>query len=58
MSQADFRTRLIQLLDEFLSTGGDPWWCFSELATAGTELTDALRCDLLPVDVIETEPPF
>jgi hypothetical protein len=54
MSQATFRERLVQLLDEFLAQGGDALWCFRELAVAGQELTDSLRCDL-PRD---EEPPF
>jgi hypothetical protein len=46
MTQAALRLYLVALLNEFLDEGGDPFWLFNELATAGRELTDNLRCEL------------
>jgi hypothetical protein len=46
LSQRAFRRRLAALLDEFLAGGGDPWWLNQEMALAGMQVIDNLRCDL------------
>jgi hypothetical protein len=48
-----FRHRLAELLDEFLSAGGDPFWVNAELSLAGMQACDALRCDLIETDEAE-----
>ena len=57
MTDSTFRIRLMALLNEFLAEGGDPFWAFGELNVAGTQLTDALRVDLVEVEEAE-EPPY
>jgi hypothetical protein len=57
MTQHTLRLHLLALCNEFLDEGGDPAWLFAELTTCGTQLTDALRCDLVEVEEAE-EPPY
>jgi hypothetical protein len=57
MTDSTFRIRLMALLNEYLEEGGDALWAFGELNVAGTQWTDALRCDLVEVDEAE-EPPY
>jgi hypothetical protein len=58
MTDSTFRIRLMALLNEFLAEGGDAQWLFGELNVAGTQLTDALRCDLVEIDEQVEEPPY
>jgi hypothetical protein len=46
MTQDAFRRRLAALIDQFLATGGDPWWLNREVALAGMQAIDNPRCDL------------
>jgi hypothetical protein len=55
LSRAAFRSRLDDLLSEFLSRGGDAFWLHAELSQATAAIIDSLRCDL---DVEHGEPPF
>jgi hypothetical protein len=54
MTDTTFRIRLMALLNEYLEEGGDPFWLFNELNTAGRELTDSLRCELEPREEVTT----
>jgi hypothetical protein len=58
MTDNAFRIRLTALVNEFIAEGGDAFWCFRELTTCGTQLTDALRCELVETDEEPEEAPY